>query len=115
MAALRFKMSAMSRDDPSLRSAPDHDDDELFDILVHIDRHAYPDRYQAIRDEYVRRHGGYVNGQPLDDYFDKARRNRPFAERSRLKKLVIYALAALSFLTLAVQAVQFVVSKSKGH
>jgi hypothetical protein len=96
----------------TLHEPSEQSDDELYDILIHIDREAYPARYQAVRDEYVRRHGDRVNGQPVDGYFDDARRERPFAERRRWKRRVLVALAIWSLIMLAIRAVQFL---SSGH
>jgi hypothetical protein len=101
----------MSRTDPPLRDPAEQSDDELYDILTHIDREAYPDRYQRVRDEYVRRHGDRVNGQSVDDYFGRARRERPFAERSRFRKRMLIALAVWSLLMLAVRAVVYLFSQ----
>jgi hypothetical protein len=97
----------MSRNEPTLSDPAQYSDDELFDILTHIDRGAYPNRYQVIRDEYVRRHGDRVNGQSVDDYFDHARLERPFAERARFKKRVLLVLAVWSLLMLVVKAVTY--------
>ncbi len=82
-------------------------DDELFDILTHIDRRQAPDRYAAVRDEFARRHGPTIKGQALDDYFDWARRNRPFAARSTFKKKILIGLAVWSLAMLLVRAVMY--------
>jgi len=82
-------------------------DDELFDILTHIDRQQVPERYAEVRDEFARRHGATIKGQKLDDYFDKARRNRPFAERSTFKKKILIGLALWSLAMLIVRAVLY--------
>jgi hypothetical protein len=97
----------------SHRDPKEQSDDELYDILLHIDRHAYPERYQAVRDEYAHRHGEVVNGQRLDDYFDRLRRRRPFAQRSRLKKRILVGLALWGLAMLLVRAVIFVYSKAR--
>ena len=93
-----------------LRSPNEHSDDELYDILAHIDRGAHPDRYQLLRDEFVRRHGDRVNGKPVDVYFDRTRRERPFAERSRFRRRVLIALAVWSLVMLAIRALVYLSS-----
>ncbi len=104
----------MSRHDQTPRDPKEHSDDDLDDMLTHIDREAYPERYQQLRDEYVRRHGDRVNGQPVDEYFDRARHERPFAERSRFKKRILIAFAVWSLLMLAVRAVIYLTSQKHG-
>jgi hypothetical protein len=98
----------------SPRDPAEQSDDELCDILAHIDREAFPKRYQKVRDEYVRRHGDRVNGVLVDAYFDRARRNRPFAERSRFKKRILIALAVWSLIMLAVRAISYLSSHARG-
>ncbi len=100
----------MSRHEEPPRAPKEQSDDELDDMLMHIDRSAYPERYAALRGEYVRRHGDRVNGQPVDEYFDRARHERPFAERSRFKKRLLIAFAVWSLLMLAVRAVIYLTS-----
>jgi hypothetical protein len=95
-----------------LATPSEQSDDDLYDILTHIDREAYPARYQEIRDEYVRRHGDRINGRPIDDYFDVARRERPFGERRVWRRRVLVALALWSLVMLAIRAIQYV---SSGH
>lgn len=95
-----------------MASPSEESDDALHDILIHTDRMAYPARYQEVRDELVRRHGDRVNGRPIDDYFDEARRARPFAERRRWRRRVLVALAIWSLIMLAIRAIQFL---SSGH
>jgi hypothetical protein len=97
----------------SHRDPREQSDDELYDILTHIDRAGHPERYRAIRDEYARRHGELVNGQRLDDYFDQLRRKRPFAQRSRLKKRILLGLALFGLATLAIRAAIFVFSNAR--
>jgi hypothetical protein len=104
----------MSRHEEPLRDPKEQSDDELDDMLMHIDRAANPERYQVLRSEYVRRHGDRVNGQPVDAYFDRARHERPFAERSRFKKRILIALAVWSLLMLAVRAVIYLTSQRRG-
>lgn len=104
----------MSRHDRPLSDPKEQSDDELDDMLMHIDRQAYPERYRVLREEYVRRHGDRVNGQPVDDYFDRSRHERPFAERSRFKKRMLVALAVWSLLMLAVRAVIYLTSQRRG-
>ena len=82
-------------------------DDEIFDILTHIDRQQAPERYVAVRDEFARRHGPTIKGQTLDDYFDRARLNRPFAVRSTFRKKVLIGLAIWSLAMLLVRAVMY--------
>jgi hypothetical protein len=82
-------------------------DDELFDILTHIDRHQFPERYSVVRDEFARRQGTTINGQPLDDYFDGIRRKRPLATRSTLRKKMLIGLAVWSLAMLALRAVMY--------
>ncbi len=82
--------------------------DELYDILLHIDPAQSPVRYRAVRDEYGRRHGRTVHGRSLDEYFEAARRERPFAARSQFKKRVLIALALWGLAMLLVRAVLFV-------
>ena len=82
-------------------------DDELYDILTHIDRQLAPERYVAVRDEFARRHGSTIQGQNLDDYFDQARLNRPFVERSTFKKKLLIGLAIWSLAMLLVRAVLY--------
>jgi hypothetical protein len=82
-------------------------DDELYDILTHIDRHQVPERYAAVRDEFARRHGATIKGQNLDDYFDHTRLNRPFAERSTFKKKILIGFAIWSLAMLVVRAVLY--------
>jgi hypothetical protein len=105
----------MSRHEQPPRDPREQSDDELDDMLTHIDRQTYPTRYQALREEYVRRHGDRVNGQPVDDYFDRARHDRPFAERSRFRKRMLIALAVWSLLMLAVRAVIYLTSQKPGR
>ncbi len=97
----------MPREPRSESNPAEQTDDELYDVLTHIDREAYPERYQAIRDEFVRRHGDRINGRPVDDYFDHARIERPFAERSGCRKKVLIGLAVWSLFMLVVQAVLY--------
>lgn len=85
-------------------------DRTLLDILLHIQRERYPARYQAVRDEFVRRHGVTVEGMSVDDYFDRARRQRPFAERWTAQKRVLLAILAWSGLMLAIKGVLFIVA-----
>jgi hypothetical protein len=101
----------MSRHEEPLRDPKEQSDDELDDMLTHIDRQAFPERYRSLRDEYVRRHGDLVNDQPVDAYFDKARRERPFAERSRFKRRVLIALAVWSLVMLAARAIAYLSSQ----
>ena len=82
-------------------------DDELEDILTHIDRAQAPERYRAVRDEFARRHGPTLKGQTLDDYFDRVRRNRPFAARSNFKRKLLLGLAIWSLAMLALRAVMY--------
>jgi hypothetical protein len=95
------------------RDPKDQSDDELHDILTHIRREDYPDRYQAVRDEYVRRHGELVNGRPLDDYFAQRRSKRPFAQRSRLKKRILLGLALFGLAMLVLRAAVFVLARAR--
>jgi hypothetical protein len=104
----------MSRREPPLTEPSQQTDDGLYDILIHVDRQAYPDRYQAVRDEYVRRHGESINGQPVDAYFDRVRKSRPFAERSRFKKRLLIGLALWSLLMLAIKAGIYLFSHGRG-
>lgn len=94
-----------------LRQPNEHSDDELYDILAHIDREAQPDRYQLLRDEYVRRHGDRVNGKPVDAYFQRTRHDRPLAERSRFKRRMLVALAIWSLVMLAIKALVYLSSQ----
>lgn len=80
-------------------------DDELYDILTHIDRHQVPERYLAVRDEFARRHGATIKGQPIDDYFDHARQRRPFAEHSTFKRKILIGIAIWSLAMMLVRAV----------
>ena len=82
-------------------------DDELYDILLHIDPAQASARYRAVRDEYARRHGSTMHGCSIEDYFEKARRKRPFAERSQFKKRILIALALWGLAMLLVRAVLF--------
>jgi hypothetical protein len=82
-------------------------DDELFDILTHIDRQQAPHRYAAVRDELARRHGPTIKGQSLDDYFDGVRRNRPFIARSTFKRKMLIGLAIWSLAMLVVRGVMY--------
>jgi hypothetical protein len=101
----------MSNRHDDIRSIADdlarRSDDELYDILTHIDRHQVPERYAAVRDEFARRNGSTIKGQNLDDYFDKARLNRPFAERSTFKKKILVGFAIWSLAMLLVRAVLY--------
>ncbi len=97
----------------SPRDPAEQSDDELCDILTHIDREAYPERYRKVRDEYVRRHGDRVNGMPVDAYFDEARRKRPFADRSRFRRRILIALAVWSLVMLAVRAISYLSSHTR--
>jgi hypothetical protein len=83
-------------------------DDELYDILLHIDPAQAGMRYRAAREEYARRHGRTIHGRSLDDYFAKARRQRPFGERSQFKKKILIALALWGLAMLVVRAVLYV-------
>jgi hypothetical protein len=98
-------MSNRHDDLTSSDDLPTRSDDELYDILTHIDRELAAERYQAVRDEYARRHGATIKGQSLDDYFDQARLNRPFAERSTFKKKVLIGFAIWSLAMMLVRAV----------
>lgn len=100
----------MSRHEEPPRDPKEQSDDDLDDMLMHIDREAHPERYRSLRDEYVRRHGDRVNGQPVDAYFDRARHERPFAERSRFRRQVLIALAVWSLVMLAVRALAYLSS-----
>ena len=82
-------------------------DDELYDILTHIDRHQAAERYRAVRDEFARRHGSTIKGQSLDDYFDGARPHRPFAKHFAFKKKILVGLAIWSLAMLLVRAVLY--------
>jgi hypothetical protein len=82
-------------------------DDDLFDILTHIDRRLAAERYVAARDEFARRHGPRIKGQSLDDYFDRARQSRPFAARSTFKKKMLIGLAVWSLALLLLRAVMY--------
>jgi len=82
-------------------------DDELYDILIHVDRQQAAQRYAAVRDEFARRHGPTIKGQPLDDYFDRARRDSPFAARSNFKRKILIGLAIWSLAMLALRAVMY--------
>jgi hypothetical protein len=82
-------------------------DDELYDILTHIDRQQVPGRYAAVRDEFARRHGPTIKGQSLDDYFDQARRRRPFVARSTFKRKMLIGLAIWSLAMLVVRGVMY--------
>jgi len=86
-------------------------DDELYDILTHIDRQLVPERYVAVRDEYVRRHGNTIKGQPIDDYFERARRNRPFAARRNFKKKIFVGLALWSLAMLLLRGILYLQSQ----
>jgi hypothetical protein len=99
---IRHEDTASASDDLATRS-----DDELYDILTHIDRQLAPERYTAVRDEFARRHGASIKGQSLDDYFDQARLNRPFAERSTFKKKILIGFAIWSLAMLVVRAVLY--------
>jgi len=99
---MRHDDTPSASDDLAARS-----DDELYDILTHIDRQQAPGRYTAVRDEFARRHGTTIKGQTLDDYFDHARRNRPFAERSTFKKKILIGFAIWSLAMLVVRAVLY--------
>jgi hypothetical protein len=105
----------LSRASSPVRAPADQSDDELYDILVHIDRRANPERYQSVRDEYVRRHGEKINGHPVDAYFDRARLERPFAERSRFKKRMLLGLAIWSLFMLALRGVIYLSEHWRGH
>jgi hypothetical protein len=83
-------------------------DDELYDILLHIDPAQAATRYCAARDEYARRHSRTMHGRSLDDYFEKARRKRAFSSRSQFKKRVLVALALWGLAMLLVRAVLYV-------
>lgn len=101
-------MTTRHEDTPSLADdLADRSDDELYDILTHIDRQQVPQRYAAVRDEFARRHGPTLRGQQLDAYFDQARRNRPFAERSTLKKKILIGFAIWGLAMLIVRAVLY--------
>jgi hypothetical protein len=97
--SIRHQDTPSASDDLAIRS-----DDELYDILTHIDRQLAPERYIAVRDEFARRHGATIKGQSLDDYFDQARLNRPFAERSTFKKKILIGFAIWSLAMLVVRA-----------
>lgn len=102
---------------PDLPSRPpaEQGDDELYDILIHVDRRAHPDRYQAARDEYVRRHGDRINGQPIDTYLARARLERPSAAKSRLERRVLVAVAFWSLFMLVLRAVHYLASHWHGR
>jgi hypothetical protein len=87
-----------------------YSDSQLFDILTHVDRQKYPERYNAVRDEFTKRHGQTVDGVPVDQYFALARLNRPFAERWAFKKKVLLAVALWAAIMLAVRGVMYLVS-----
>jgi len=98
----RHEDTSLLADDLAARS-----DDELYDILTHIDRQKVPQRYVEVRDEFARRHGPTLKGQQLDAYFDQARRNRPFAERSNWKRKILIGFAIWSLAMLIVRAVLY--------
>jgi len=101
-------MTSRNDDNPSIADdLGSRSEDELYDILTHIDRQQVPERYQAVRDEFARRHGATIKGQSLDDYFAHVRRNRPFAERSTFKKKLLIGLALWSLAMLLVRAVMY--------
>ena len=100
-------MANRNDDMTSSDDLPARSDDELDDILTHVDRQQAPERYLAVRDEFARRHGSTIKGQNLDDYFDRARRNRPFAKRSTFKKKILIGLAIWSLAMLLVRAVLY--------
>lgn len=101
-------MTTTHADTPSLADdLATRSDDELYDILTHIDRQQAPQRYAAVRDEFARRHGPTLKGQPLDAYFDQARRNRPLAERSTLKRKILIGFAIWGLAMLIVRAVLY--------
>ena len=104
-ASETLKMPTTIQDNSDLSS---RSDDELCDILLHIDPAQAAARYRAARDEYARRHGSAIHGRSLDDYFAEARRKRPFAERSQFKKKVLIALALWGLAMLLVRAVLYV-------
>jgi hypothetical protein len=87
---------------------PGRSDDELHDILLHIDPAQAPARYRAVRDEYARRHGSTMHGRSFEDYFERARRKRAFSNHSQLKKRVLIALALWGLAMLLVRAVLYV-------
>ena len=87
-----------------------YSDDTLVDILTHIKREKYPQRYQMIRNEFVRRHGPTVDGVSIDDYFDRARLIRPFAERWTFKKKLLLVLLGWTALMLVVQGIIHIIS-----
>jgi len=89
---------------------PEQSDDELYDNLMHVDRQAYPERYQAVRDEYIRRFGDRVNGRPIDDHVEHARRARPSTKSRRWQRRLLVVLAVGSLLMLAIRAIQFLLS-----
>jgi hypothetical protein len=100
---------SIRNDDPQASSddLASRSDDELYDILTHIDRQQAPERYLAVRDEFARRHGSTIKGQTLDDYFDRARFERPFAERSTFKKKVLIGFAIWSLAMMLLRAVMY--------
>jgi hypothetical protein len=90
-------------------------DEQLVDILTHIDRESYVERYEAVRDEYARRYGAIIDGRSIDDYFDEARLKRPFTEMSVFRKKLLIGLLAWSALMLAIKGIIFLIQCFKGH
>lgn len=83
-------------------------DDELHDILMHIDRSEEPGRYRAARAEFIRRHGASIQGRGVDEYLAQARRRPTFAERARFRRKLLIALALWALAMLLVRAALYV-------
>lgn len=82
-------------------------DEDLTDILLHINREKYPERYGAVRDELVRRYGSTIEGVPVDEYFDDHRRRRPFTERAIAKRRWLKAVLIWGGFVLVVRGIVY--------
>lgn len=85
-------------------------DAQLADILTHIDRERFVERYVAVRNEYARRLGLDAADPGLDERLDFARLHRPFVERSILYKTCLLILLAWVALMLAIRGIIYLVS-----
>src|SRR5664279_2072589 len=68
-------------DDLAVRS-----DDDLFDILTHIDRRVAAERYVAARDEFARRHGPHDQGPKPRRLFRSRPPESPLRREIHLQK-----------------------------
>lgn len=85
-------------------------DEDLSDILLHINREKFPERYAAVRNEYARRYGATHDGRPIDEYLAAARQRRPFTERRVARLRILKVLLGWGALMLLLRGILYVVA-----